>query len=67
MMMVVNNSWLSAGLNPALSLDRPTALVFSMRTLLARAIQSLPITPTSSKLSNLSLSGHWLLPVFLTW
>jgi hypothetical protein len=30
-------------------------------TLLARAIQSLSMIPTSSKLSNLSLCVHWLL------
>lgn len=63
-------SWTTAGLSahplPALSLDRLSALVFSRRTLLARAIQSLPIILTSSKLSNLTLSGYWLLLMLLT-
>ena len=56
---------LSAGHNAALSLDTLSAHVCSLQTLLARAIQSQSIRQTLSKLSNVSLSGDWLLDMFL--
>lgn len=59
----MGNRWLKRRPQPALSLDALSALVSSHRPLLARAIQSLSILPTSSKLSTFSTSSLAVAPL----